>query len=118
MFHYHKDGSKKLNACNQFFLSKVYFNLNTKSRYSQIVYYSIYTLDTTCINPTPCSSLPALLFATPHSLLPALYLLGEPAFLLVVRIPIRSCPWFAINCPPFAASPTLTHPTDQVTIFT
>jgi hypothetical protein len=46
------------------------------------------------------------------------YLLGEPAFLLVVRIPIHSSPWFAINCPPFATSPNLSHPTDQVTIFT
>jgi hypothetical protein len=36
----------------------------------------------------------------------------------VVRILIQSCPWFGINCPPFAASPTLMHPIDQVTIFT
>jgi hypothetical protein len=46
------------------------------------------------------------------------YLLGEPAFLLVVRIPIHYCPWFAINCSPIAASLTPTHPTDQVTVFT
>jgi hypothetical protein len=25
LFHYHEDGSKKLNACNQFFLCMVYF---------------------------------------------------------------------------------------------
>ncbi len=30
----------------------------------------------------------------------------------------HSCPWFVINCPPFAASPIQTHPIDQVTIFT
>jgi hypothetical protein len=35
--------------------------------------------------------------------------------LLVVRIPIHSCPWFAINCSPLAVSPTPRHPTDQVT---
>ncbi len=50
--------------------------------------------------------------------LPLFYLLGEPAFLLVVRIPIHSYPWFDNYCPPFAASPILPHPTDQVTIFT
>jgi hypothetical protein len=38
------------------------------------------------------------------------YLLGEPAFMLVVRIPIHSCPRFAINCSPLATSPTPTHP--------
>jgi hypothetical protein len=25
LFHYHEDGSKKLNACNQFFFCMVYF---------------------------------------------------------------------------------------------
>jgi hypothetical protein len=35
--------------------------------------------------------------------------------LLVVQIPIHSCPWFAINCSPLAASPTPRHPIDQVT---
>ncbi len=50
---------------------------------------------------------------------PPFYLLGEPAFffLLVVRIPIHSCPRFAINCSPLAASPTPRHPRDQVTYF-
>jgi hypothetical protein len=49
------------------------------------------------------------LLATPYFCYPLIfYLLGEPAFLLVVRMPIHSCPWFAINCPPFAASPTNT----------
>jgi hypothetical protein len=49
---------------------------------------------------------------------PLFYLLGEPAFLLVVQKPIHYCPWFANNCPPFAGSSTLSHPTDKVTIFT
>ncbi len=35
--------------------------------------------------------------------------------LLVVQIPIHSCPWFAINCSPLAASPTPRYPVDQVT---
>ncbi len=35
--------------------------------------------------------------------------------LLVMQIPIHSCPWFAITCSPLAASPTPRHPTDQVT---
>jgi hypothetical protein len=35
--------------------------------------------------------------------------------LFMVRIPIHSCPWFAINCSPRAASPTPRYPTDQVT---
>ncbi len=50
---------------------------------------------------------------------PSFYLLGEPVLLLVMRIPIHSCPWFAIkfaiNCSPLATSPTPRHPTDQVT---
>ncbi len=56
--------------------------------------------------------------ATPYFCYPLFYLLGEPAFLLMVWILIHSCPWFAINCSPFAFSPTLTHPIYQVTIFT
>jgi hypothetical protein len=35
--------------------------------------------------------------------------------LLVVRIPIHSCPWIAVNCSPLAASSTPRHPIDQVT---
>jgi hypothetical protein len=87
----------------------------SESCYSQIIYYIIYTQDTAHVNPAPCSSLPALfLLATPHLCYPLFYLLGEPAILLVARIPISSCPWFAINCSPFDTSPTLTHPIDQV----
>ncbi len=41
--------------------------------------------------------------------------LENQLLLLIVRIPIHSCPWFAINSSPLAASPTPRHPTDQVT---
>jgi hypothetical protein len=41
--------------------------------------------------------------------------LDKQLFLLVVQIPIHSCPWFAIKCSPLAASPAPRHPTDQVT---
>ncbi len=30
------------------------FNLNTESHYLQVMYYSIYTSDNICLNPTPC----------------------------------------------------------------
>ncbi len=43
------------------------FILNTKSCYSQLIYYSIYTHDIAHVNPTPCSPLPAL-FYLPSSL--------------------------------------------------
>ncbi len=56
-----------------------------------------------------------LQFAPFYMFNPSFYLLGDPASLLVVRIPIHSCPRFAINCSPLAASPTPRHPTHQVT---
>jgi hypothetical protein len=90
-----------------FFLCMVYFSLNTKHRYARIIYYSVTLEMWLHINPAPCSSLPPPLYLTPlftH--------LENQFFLLVVRIPIHSCPWFAINCSPFAVSPTLTHTTD------
>jgi hypothetical protein len=46
---------------------------------------------------------------------PFFLLTWRSALLLMVRIPIHSCPWLAINCFPLAASPTPRHPTDQVT---
>jgi hypothetical protein len=55
------------------------------------------------------------LLGDPYMFIPSFYLLGDPPSLLVVRIPIHSCPWFAINCSSLAASPTPRHPTDQVT---
>jgi hypothetical protein len=53
----------------------------------------------------PLSHDPTLLFTYLEILL----------LLLVVQIPIHSCPWFVINCSPLAASPTPWHPIDQVT---
>ncbi len=54
-----------------------------------------------------------------HSLLylpiPLCTYLENKLLLLVERIPIYSCPRFAIDCSPLAASPTPRHPTDQVT---
>ncbi len=64
-----------------------FFNLNTESHYLQNAYYRIYTSDN---------------IVSTQPLLPVIslsYLLGEPAFLLVVRIPIHSCPQSANNCP-------------------
>jgi hypothetical protein len=87
MFRSHEDGSKKLNACSLCIFCMVYFNLNTESYYLQIIYYSIYPLDNASLNPP---------FTPFH---PYFYLLGELASLLVVRIPIHSCPWSANNCP-------------------
>jgi hypothetical protein len=68
------------------------------------------------INPAPCFPLspPVLHLSTPLTL-PLFTYLENQLFLLVVQIPIHSCPWFAINCSPLAASPTPRHPTDQVT---
>ncbi len=41
------------------------FNLNTKSRYSQIKYASIFIQDIAHVNPAPCSSLSALFYLPP-----------------------------------------------------
>jgi hypothetical protein len=70
------------------------------------------------LTPPLAPHCPLFLLATPHLCYPLFYLFGEPAILLLARIPIHSCPWLAINCSPLATSPTLTHPMDQVTIFT
>jgi hypothetical protein len=66
------------------------------------------------VNPPPCFR--------PCFILP---LLRDPTLLftyleillllLMARIPIHSCPWFAINRSPIAAPPTPRHPIDQVT---
>jgi hypothetical protein len=37
--------------------------------------------------------------------------------LLVVRIPIHSCPWLAINCSPLATSPTQDTPQIKLHIY-
>ncbi len=92
------------------------FNLNTKQCYSQIT-YTTYTCTDVCtqqrwflVNPSPCFILP--LSHDPTLLFTYLEIL---LLLIVVRIPIHSCPWFAINFSPLAASPTPMHPIDQVT---
>ncbi len=53
----------------------------------QIIHCSFYTSDNAWFNPTLCP------------LFSPVYLLGEPAPLLVVQIPMHSCPWSANNCP-------------------
>jgi hypothetical protein len=42
------------------------FNLNTKSCYSQIIYYSVCTQDMARVNPAPCLYCPLFLLATPY----------------------------------------------------
>jgi hypothetical protein len=103
MFRYHEDGSKKLNSCRLFFFCAWFiFNLKTKSRYSQLVYYGIYTSDEIHSNPTP---LPLIThyFTYLENQLSCLWceypsILVHPSTL-------------AINCPPFAASshPSTSH---------
>jgi hypothetical protein len=88
----------------------------TQNLVIQRSYITVFTHQVRFVPLAPCYPLFYLLPLVPCY--PLFYLLGEPAFLLMVRIPIHSCPWFVINCPPFAASPTLPHPVDQVTIFT
>jgi hypothetical protein len=62
------------------------FNLNAQFCYLQIIYYNIYTLSKAHFNP------PFLLLFTP-------LLLIWGTSLLVVQIPIHSCPWSANNRP-------------------
>ncbi len=66
------------------------------------------------VNPPPCFRLcfilpllhePTLLFTYLEILL----------LMLVAQIPIHSCPRFAVNCSPLAASPTPRHPMNKVT---
>ncbi len=110
-FRYHEVGSKKLNACIRFFLCMVYFNLSTKQCYSQITRNSTQmhryiAYNDSLANPPPCfpfcPNLPPFIW-----LIPSFYLENQ-LLLCVVQIPIHSCPWFAINCSPLAAS--LLHP--------
>jgi hypothetical protein len=98
----------------------LFFNLNTKQCYSQITHNDTYIYTDIHIQ---------WFFWAPHSLLPVLALtcpllcdwtplftyLENQLLFFMVRIPIHSCPWFAINCSPLAASPTPRHPIDQVT---
>ncbi len=117
---YHVDLSKKLNACIRFFLHMVSFNLNTKQCYLQITHNNIYSCrymykhdDSLPTHPL----LPGLISTFPfqYSLTPIFTYLEILLLLLVVRIPIHSSPWIAINCSPLAVSPIPRHPTYQVT---
>jgi hypothetical protein len=71
---------------------------------------------TTILQPIhPLASRSALTCPLLYDLTPLFTYLENQLLLLVVQIPIHSCPWFAINCSPLAASPTSRYPTDQVT---
>ncbi len=99
VFRYHEDGSKKLThaACSS--CAWFIFNLNTKSRYSRIIYYSINTSDEIRSNPIP------------HHLSPSILLTWRTSFLACgLNIhPLLS--WFAINCPTLCcfAHPSTPH---------
>ncbi len=64
----------------------------------------------------PLPLLPAVPFPL-HLLTPLFTYLENQLLLLMVRIPIHSCPWFAINCSPLPASPTPRHPTIKLHIY-
>jgi hypothetical protein len=71
------------------------------------------TMTISC-QPTPL--LPSLLHLTPlHEPTLLFTYLEILLLLLLVQIPIHSCPWLAINFSPLAASPTPRHPIDQDT---
>jgi hypothetical protein len=71
------------------------------------------TLTISC-QPTPL--LPSLLHLSPlHELTLLFTYLEILLLLLVVRMPIHSCPWLAINSSPLVVSPTPRHPIEQVT---
>ncbi len=95
------------------------FNLNTKQCYSQIKCDDTHMHRHTSIQffGQPSTLLLVVCFNSPLlcDLTSLFTYLENRLLLLVVRIPIHSCPWFAINSSPLAASPTPRHPTDQVT---
>jgi hypothetical protein len=94
----------------------LFFNLNTKQitrddthmhRYISIQQF-FGQLSPLLLNL--CSNSPLLRDSTP-----LFTYLENQVLLFMVRIPILSCPWFAINCSPLAASPTPRHLTYQIT---
>ncbi len=96
------------------------FNLNTKQCNSQITHNNIHLHRHMYTHGDYLSThpmLPGLTSVCPFSYnsTPLFTYLEILPLLLMVRIPIHSCPWFAINCSPLAASPTPRYPTDQVT---
>jgi hypothetical protein len=78
-------------------------------------YTQIYSIQRFFSQPTPLLPVLALICTLLYDLTPLFTYLENQLLLHVMRIPIQSCPWFAINCSPLAASPTPRHPTDQVT---
>jgi hypothetical protein len=78
-------------------------------------YAEIYKHTTILSQPSPL--LPALpsFCSLLYDSTPLFTYLENQLLLLVMRVPIHSCPWLAINCSPLAASPTPRHPTDQIT---
>jgi hypothetical protein len=82
------------------------FNLNIESHYLQIIYYNIYT---------------SFNAHSTQLLLPTiLYLLTwrTNVFARSGEYPSTLAPGLPTTAPPFASSPALSHPIDQVTIFT
>ncbi len=74
----------------------------------------IYNIQRFFNQPTPLLPVLALTCPLSYELTPLFTYFENQLVLLVVRMPIHSCPWFAIKCSPLAASPTPRHPTDQV----
>ncbi len=78
-------------------------------------YALIYSIQWFFSQPTPLLPVLALICPFLYDLTPLFTHLENQLILLMMRIPIHSCPWFAINCSPLSASTTPRHPTDQVT---
>ncbi len=78
-------------------------------------YIQIYRHTAIISQPFPLPlTLPSSRFNLYNSI-PLFTYLENQLLLLVVWIPIFSCPWLAINYSPLAASPTPRHPIDQFT---
>jgi hypothetical protein len=96
------------------------FNPNTKQCFLQITHdgthmHNIQAHNSSLANPSPCFPLLPQFCSLLYGLTSLFTYLENQLLLLGMQIPIHSCPWFAINCSPLAASPTPRHPTDQVT---
>ncbi len=74
VFRYHEDGSKKLNTCSMVYFSPEHRILSFTNRILQHLHVTRYLLQPNTLPPVTLLS----------------YLLGDPAFLLGVQIPIHS----------------------------
>ncbi len=102
MFRYHEDNSKKLNACSSPSHTWFIFNLNTKiSSFTDHILQYLHVINA-------CPTRPLLL-------LPCVYLLGEPAFLLSRggEFPSTLVPGLLTTAPPLAGPFTPSHPTHR-----